>query len=224
MRKFLVGLGVVIFLASISLALWLLMQGKFSGAEFASFVVAFAVIALIVGYAPEVQEISIAGNVVKLKEIKAEAVKAIESLNESRVEMLRIFLGLALKHAGGFGSSGPVDPRVPEFWELYKLIKKFDCEKQLRDPIVSSLNVLMVAQLRAVSNRNLNLGHVISDPCISPFELSSVAFDPEGISLAEERTSPRPTNYKDEIIESIYEYSRLFELKRELMAEADSSS
>ena len=97
MRIFLAVVGVLLFGLATGLAFYLLSIGKFSGAEFTAFVIAFAVFGMVVAYAPEVQEISIAGNVVKLKEVKAEALKAIASLNKSRIEMLRIFFGLALR-------------------------------------------------------------------------------------------------------------------------------
>jgi hypothetical protein len=55
------------FTIALLLALTLLLFSKFSGAEFTAFVLAFAVLSVAVGFAPEVQEISIVGNVVKLK-------------------------------------------------------------------------------------------------------------------------------------------------------------
>lgn len=117
-------IAAIAFAVLFSLALGLLFTSKFSGTEFTAFVLAFAVLAVAVGFAPEIQEVSIAGNVVKLKEVKAEAIRAIESLNKSRVEMLRVFLSLTLKHSGGFASSDPIDPRTYSFWHLLKLIRE----------------------------------------------------------------------------------------------------
>ncbi|MPQ68301.1 MULTISPECIES: hypothetical protein [unclassified Pseudomonas] len=202
------------FVVALALALGLLLFSKFSGAEFTAFVLAFALLAVAVGFAPEVQEISIAGSVVKLREIKAEALSAIESLNTSRVEMFSVFLGLALKHSGGFGNSGPIDPRVAEFWELTELIKKYNCVQELKAPLATSLYVLMVAQLRCVAWRNDKVGDIFAVPLIEPIRLAAIAFDPEGIAGAENRTSPKPENYREEIVAAIEEYRKLFEFKK----------
>jgi hypothetical protein len=212
MRVFLGILGFLLFGVATYLAFYLLGLGKFSGTEFTAFVVAFAVLGMVIGYAPEVQEISIAGNVVKLKEVKAEALKAIASLNKSRIEMLRVFLGLALKHGGGFASSSPVDPRAHEFWKLLDLVKEYDCLNELKVEITVSVKVLLAAQLANIARRNRASKIFVSEPFLDPLDLASIAFDVQGIAAAEAATSPTPDNYKVEIKEALTEYSRLYEL------------
>lgn len=216
MRLFLAVVGLLLFVLAGGLALYLLSVGKFSGAEFVAFVVSFAVLAMVVGYAPEVQEISIAGNVVKLKEIKAEAVRAIESLNRSRIEMLRICLGLALKHEGGFGSESPIDPRSRHLWPLFDLAKEYGCQKELKEEIMLSLKHLLISQLNSIRWRNRHEGIVCSEPFIEPLELASIALDAAGIEIALAQRDPKPTNYKDEIKLAFNEYTRLYQLKSEM--------
>lgn len=216
MRIFLGILGFLLFVLATSLAFYLLSIGKFSGAEFTAFVVAFAVLGMVIGYAPEVQEISIAGNVVKLKEVKAEALKAIASLNKSRIEMLRTFLGLALKHGGGFASSYPVDPRAHQFWKLLDQIKEYDCLNELKEDVTISVKVLLVAQLYNITYRNRDKRIVVSEPFLDPLDLASIAFDVKGIEAAESDCSPAPKNYKGEIKEALTEYSKLYELMIQL--------
>ncbi|CAI8807351.1 DUF1512 domain-containing protein [Pseudomonas sp. IT-P74] len=218
MRAFLAIAGFLIFVFATGLALYLLALGKFSGAEFTAFVVAFAVIGMVVGYAPEVQEISIVGNVVKLKEIKAEALKAIESLNKSRIEMLRVFLGLALKHGGGFGSETPVDPRARDIWPLFRLSKEYSCQKELKDELLLCVKILLASQLYSIKTRNRDARIVVSEVFLPPFELASIAFDETGIEEALAVRSPKPDNFKDEIRLALEEYSRLYEFKIELEA------
>lgn len=92
MRVKLVVTGVLIFALAIGLGLWLLFASKLSGTEFVAFVVAFTIVGGIVSFAPEVQEFSIAGNVVKLREVKNEALKSIEALKKSQAELLRLML------------------------------------------------------------------------------------------------------------------------------------
>jgi len=216
MRLVLGIIGFLVFSLATLLAYYLLGAGKFSGAEFVAFVVAFAVLALIVGYAPEVQEISIAGNVVKLKEIKAEAIKAIESLNKSRIEMLRICLGLALKHEGGFGSEQPIDPRSGHLWQLFELAKEYDCQKELKSEITLALKHLLISQLYNIRWRNRHEGIVCAEPFIEPMDLAAIALDSVGIEAALEQRNPKPTNYKDEIKLALHEYNRLYQLRVEM--------
>jgi hypothetical protein len=214
MRVVLGGLGLVIFGSACALAYWLLMQGKFSGAEFASFVIAFGVLSLVVAYAPEVQEISIAGNVVKLKEVKAEALAAIESLNQSRVEMLSIFLSLALKHAGGFGSGAIIDPRNTHFWKLIELSRKYKCLDQLRTQVGISLHVLMISQIRQLQARNDQVRGLDSLPLPTVFELTDKMLSGDGVRQVAERQVGK--DLKSEIAEGIEEYQRLDQLRQEL--------
>ena len=204
------------FAALFALALGLLFASKFSGAEFTAFVLAFAVLAVAVGFAPEIQEVSIAGNVVKLKEVKAEAIRAIESLNRSRVEMLRVFLSLTLKHAGGFASSNPIDPRTYSFWNLLKLIREYQCLTELKDQLLMNARVLAGAQLRNIARRNSDPRIATPETLPDPLELAAIAFAPEGIEEAVTRTSPRPENYRDEIKEALAEYSKFHALIVEL--------
>lgn len=216
MRVFLAIVGFLVFGLATALALYLLSIGKFSGAEFTAFVVAFAVLGMVVGYAPEVQEISIAGNVVKLKEIKAEALKAIESLNKSRIEMLRVFLGLALKHEGGFGSETPIDPRARDLWPLFRLSKEYDCQKELKEELLMCVRLLLGSQLQNISYRNSDARIFFSGDFLAPLDLASIAFSEEGIEAALAIRDPKPDNYKEEIKLALEEYSKLYEFKTQL--------
>jgi len=219
MRFFLAVVGFLVFGLATALALYLLFNGKFSGAEFTAFVVAFAVLGMVVGYAPEVQEISIAGNVVKLKEIKAEALKAIESLKKSRIEMLRVFLGLAVRHGGGFGNSNQlIDPRAGDLWPLFKQSKEYGCQKELKVELLFCLKHLLVSQLQSIIWRNRDPRIVFTEPFMAPLELASIAFDTVGIEAASAGRGSGAVNYKDEIRIALEEYSKLYEFKVELEA------
>lgn len=219
MRFFLAVAGFLVFGFATALALYLLFIGKLSGAEFTAFVVAFAVLGMVVGYAPEVQEISIAGNVVKLKEIKAEALKAIESLNKSRIEMLRVFLGLALRHGGGLGDSNQlIDPRARDLWPLFNQSKEYGCQKELKVELQLCLKHLLVSQLQTIIWRNKDLRIVVAEPFMAPLDLASIAFDTVGIEVVSANRGSGADNYKDEIIIALEEYSKLYEFKIELEA------
>lgn len=213
-RKCLITGAIVAFVLALSLALILLLYSKISGAEFATFVISFAVLAVAISCAPEIQEVSIAGNVVKLREVKAEAVAAIQSLNESRVEMLSVFLSLALKHGGGFSSGSVIDPRNHQFWYLIGLIKKYQCIDSLRVQIGGNLHVLMFAQIRQLQERNDGVSGLDKLPMPTVFELTEAVLSPDGIAKAQERS--KGADLKKEILEGLEEYLKLDQLRAEL--------
>lgn len=82
----------------------LLCAEKISGGEFVTLIIAFAVLGLIISFSSEVQEFSVAGNVVKLKEVKKEADKSIQDLKNARVGNFKFLLKLAARFPGGFAS------------------------------------------------------------------------------------------------------------------------
>ncbi|WP_228146585.1 hypothetical protein [Acinetobacter sp. ANC 3903] len=111
--------GAVVGLTGIACGLWLLISlEKLSGTEFVAFALGFAVIGLIIAFAAEVQEFSIAGNGVKLKELRSEAEKTIEELKEARTELFRVLVQKSIYGSGGFRSDCIVDECAESFCEL----------------------------------------------------------------------------------------------------------
>ncbi|MCP2141777.1 UNVERIFIED_ORG: hypothetical protein J2Y94_003102 [Pseudomonas poae] len=219
MRAALAIFGALVFFISASLSFYLLWIGKFTGAEFTAFVVSFAVLSLAVGFAPEIQEVSIAGNVVKLKEVKAEALKAIESLNKSRVETLRVLLGLALRTEGGFANEAEIDPRIPGFWRLIDLATEYKCLGELKSEVLLGVAVLLRGQISVIHQRSTNselratcgLGETPD-----PVELTSIALEPVGIKEYAESRSKSFDEIRAEIKVALGQYFKLFELKRKI--------
>lgn len=124
--------GIVVGLAGIACGLWLLISlEKLSGTEFVGFSLGFAVIGLIIAFAAEVQEFSIAGNGVKLKELRSEAEKTIGELKEARTELFRVLVQKSYG-SGGFCSDCIVDECAESFCELIEQIEKFNCLNKLR--------------------------------------------------------------------------------------------
>lgn len=221
MRITLAVFGALAFLASAVLSFYLLWIGKFSGTEFTAFVVSFAVLSLAVGFAPEIQEVSIAGNVVKLKEVKAEAIRAIESLNKSRVETLRILLGLALKAEGGFANEDEIDPRIPGFWRLIDLANEYRCLDELKAEVLLGVAVLLRGQISVIYQRStspeLRAAYGLSETP-DPVELTSVALEPGGIKEYADSRKMSFDKIRGEIKVALDQYFKLFELKRKIEA------
>lgn len=137
-----VVVSVLGFLLALALALTLLFLSKLTGAEFVAFTLAFAVLAIAVSYSAEIQELSIAGNVVKLKEVRTSAVLAVESLKSSRVELFRILIAM------GVGKVWPIwdnynDVDNRHFWHVVSMIERDGCLLDLKQDLIENSGVLM---------------------------------------------------------------------------------
>lgn len=206
------------FLASATFGYCLLTEGRLSGAEFVSLVIAFAVFGLILSFASEVQEFSLAGNIVKLREVKREAERAISELEMARTETFRFLLSLAKRHPGGYSDAfDPLDSRVKDFWSLYNQIVAFKCDAELAANLTEVLDLLLKGQLSIIlrhsptNRQNFNATIDMPDPLIlqvnaltdSPNDLSPQNSDQE-VELGRKK--------KVVLIESIRAYEKLYEL------------
>ncbi|EMD78451.1 hypothetical protein C408_3157 [Vibrio diabolicus E0666] len=216
MRIFLSILGASLFLASVKLGYCLLIEGKLSGTEFVSLIIAFAVIGLILSFASEVQEFSVAGNIVKLKEVKRDAEKSIRELKSARTETFRFLLSLAKRHPGGLSDAGTVDGRVTDFWSLYDQIVAFNCEDELSNNLLEVVNTLLKGQLSSISR----YGHAVigkyqgTNEIPEPSQLTIEALDNHSVESAAKRVAGGDQDYiKKMLIVGLEEYKKLYELR-----------
>ncbi|WP_095111718.1 hypothetical protein [Pseudomonas sp. Irchel 3H7] len=143
MRKKLAIAGFFIFVLASGGGLWLLLSGKLSGTEFVSFVVVFTIISGIVVFAPEVQEISVAGNVVKLREVKNDAIKSIEVLKRSQAELLRLMLRTKSFIIRAWFQS-PDKPAIDaDFWDIVAEIKRIEAVDFVRAELVACIDRML---------------------------------------------------------------------------------
>ena len=133
--SFITGLGILF-----------LYNGKLNGTESVVLILGGVLIGLIVYFSSEIQEFSIAGNAVKFKELRGEALKTIDELKQARAETFRLMLVQVLKFGGGYGGSSIVEPRVKDFLNIYDVIVKFGCVDDLSDDIKKALCVLIAEQ------------------------------------------------------------------------------
>lgn len=213
-------LGSLISLISIGFGLWLLLSKNISGTEFVALTLGFAIIGLIITFSSEVQEFSIAGNAVKLRELRSEAVKTLDELKQARTEIFRLLLTHSLEISGGFGSSlCKVDERVTKFSRLYNQIERFDCVKELHSDIDKVLNVLLICQYN-----ELTLIHQLSKQVGVNFnELDSpqnlnIKLKDEMINQFTSRITPQPDFYdaKKIVLDGIEAYAKLYAIKVKL--------
>lgn len=201
--------------------LWLLVYlNKISGAEFVAFSLGFAVIGLIVTFSSEVQEFSIAGNAVKLRELRSAAEKTIEELKEARIELFRFMVQKSIEFSGGWGSGSKVDERVEQFIKLFEQAEKFECIKELKTDLDKALNILMVGQFN-----NLAIIHS-NTKSIGDFFQNSDRPDLLYIALQDEMVDkildlygdnkPNFSEIKNDLIQGIDAYAKLYTIKVKL--------
>lgn len=152
MRKVLGFAGFGIFCFAMSFGWWLLNSGKLSGAEFVAFAVSFTVIGGIVSFAPEVQEFSIVGNIVKLKEVRNEAKESLKSLQNAQVELWRFILRSRHFYVPTHPSR-PNDSVVSEdFWVIYREAKALGAIGSLKDDLSMRLNEAIMSSYGDLRN------------------------------------------------------------------------
>lgn len=216
MRKLLGFGGLIVFVLAAALALYLLSLEKLSGAEFVAFVTAFAVIGVVVGFAPEVQEISIVGNVVKLRDVKKSVEIAIQSLTKARTESLRISLNMAVRLPGYSTSLGPVDARSRDFWSIIKLVRECNCLAELKDEALAGTEELFKGQLTLLHpyNEYLNLWQDRDFP--EPMELIGNLISKGKIYAHRDNPKIDFATAESNIKAGLNEYTRLWALRVEL--------
>ena len=211
-----VVLAILIAISSIGLGIVLLCYGFFDGTQFTAFSIAFTVVALIIAFSSEVQEFSIAGNIVKLKQVKREAEIAIEELKLSRITTYKMLLKISKKYSGGVGEVDAEDERLDDFWFLYDQIEKFKIEKDLSVEIEDATNELLLGALRDILNYCDNLYSKYVDPeeYPEPHVLLTEALEPSCIDATCKRTRKSKDELKKVLNERIDTYERLFQLNK----------
>ncbi|MGA9698920.1 MAG: hypothetical protein WBQ67_08330 [Acinetobacter sp.] len=212
--------GAVVGLAGIACGLWLLISlEKLSGAEFVASSLGFAVIGLIITFAAEIQEFSIAGNSVKLKELRTEAERTIEELKQARTEVFRFLVQKSIEFSGGWATDSRVDERVIPFLKLFKQIEKFDSVNELEIDIKKALNVLMVGQynqLKFIHETTKNVGDSFNEQ--DKPDILYIKLKDEMLYTMIKMRSPKP-NFDDvklDILKSMQAYSKLYAVKVKL--------
>jgi len=215
MRFFLSIFGCLVSIISIMIGMELLEQKQLSGSEFVTLIIAFSVIGLIISMASEIQEFSVAGNIVKLKEVKKDAENSIIELKKARTENFKFLLKLAIRFPGGFGSGGTVDSRLSDFWLLHEQIKAFGCEQEINNHIKAVVKVLLDGQLNSISQNSDNV--IIRFPRGSmpePNELTIIALEDNSVNKAARRNvcAGNTDKIKESLVIGLDEYKKLYQV------------
>ncbi|MBF6037756.1 hypothetical protein H8F22_02595 [Pseudomonas sp. P154a] len=216
MRIFLGITGTALFAGAVWLAYCLLQQGKFSGTEFVAFVIAFAVIALVLCFGQEVQEFTIAGSVVKLKEIKNDALKQIEALKRTRVELLRLLLRAKSFVSGNFSFDADYLSVDPDFWDIVAEARRNGSLKDLAPEVLKIVDV-MIPALYAVTVTWGKTTRPGDQTCETFVGLAIDLMNSDLLKKASlERGDENESIYKNFVEGRVLEIEKLFALKREL--------
>lgn len=180
---------------------------KVTAGEAITFFTLCSVISLMLFFSSEVQEFSIAGNIVKLKEVRKDAEKAIDDLNASRLTMFRFLLESTKKFGGGFGGISPKDERINDFLFLFENIERSGLIKELADKISGCADLFMKAQLRNSLSNYLN--NIDFQRNYTPDELTVEALKTSNIRQDNGRNEDEN---RKEIVEAVSHYRTLYNI------------
>jgi hypothetical protein len=184
---------------------FLFWYSKFTAGEAITFFTLCSVISLMLYFSSEIQEFSIAGNIVKLKEVRRDADKAIADLQSSRLNMFQFLLESTKKLSGGFSSVSPKDERLDDFMFLYTNIESAGLLKELAAKVVGCAELFMKAQLYSCQHyTNIDISRVYT-----PDELINEALRPENIRNDNHRTEEQNRKF---ILEAVSHYRELFNI------------
>lgn len=203
------------FFFFIALGWHLLQSGKLTGTEFTAFIIAFALLSTMIAFAPQVQEISVAGSVLKLREVKAEAEEVISSLEEARSELLGMMLTVLIKPAGGFHDGQAVDPRLEPFWQCVSMMKRYKCLHEHKPQLIKALSVLLTQQIERVFNHGQVEGGFMPSGFIKPHDLSILVV--RHSSLDTLYIDGVAVNYSQKVEAGIVAYEKLYNMNIELV-------
>ncbi|WP_417878539.1 hypothetical protein [Vibrio sp.] len=188
---------IVFFLLFTSINGVLFYYSKVTASEAITFFTLCAVISLLMFFSSEIQEFSIAGNIVKLKEVRRDADKAIAELQASRIAMFKFLLESSKKLSGGFGSISPKDERIDDFLFLYENIKNSGLLNELSEKIAGCAELFMRAQ---VYNCASNYTRIDYNRTYTPDELTNEALRSENIRTDNNRTEEENRRLSLEVV------------------------
>lgn len=198
---------------------WLLQEKHIQSGDFVLLIVSSSVIALVISYFDDIQELSIGGNgIVKLKEARKELQITIDELKTIKISTFRMLLLKSLSDSGGFGSIYLVDSRAEYFFSLVNEIKEAECFDELKKEIEKPLIMLLKSQLNAFYSLFQNKrfeGSEFPKPMFFYIELHSDIIN----KVHQNRTPVLPFDQKkEEILDAIDTYAKLFIIWKEVGA------
>lgn len=208
---------VACFVLLCGLSYRILFLEQINGTEFVALIIAAMFICLVGYFLKEIQEFSVGGNLIKLKEAKNDVIEAIDQLKQFRVETFRLFLTKSLELSGGWGTIGLMDERVLKFIDLYSQIEVADCVADLKDDISKVVIILIESHLTIMLNMNEHLKNKFKVEGLlvrpSPHQIL-LAISDEMLNGYKEYTKRSEEEVKAELDEAIRAYTTLLIIEK----------
>lgn len=196
----------------------LLYLSQIQSSEFVVLIIASMFICLAGYYLKEIQEFSIGGNIVKLRDAKNDLDEAVDRLQRFQLETLRMLLKKSLQFGGGFGSIGFKDERAEYIISLVEEIKKSGYFNQLISEINHVVNILINSHLKQLSeiNRAFRIRWFAdqTNNYPSPDKLR-LSISENMIEEYSESKKKDTNDIEAQIIESINLYVQIYNIKKE---------
>ncbi|MDH2435573.1 hypothetical protein QCD60_23905 [Pokkaliibacter sp. MBI-7] len=206
---FSITLGVQILSGSYLLLIW----NKISGTEFVALTVSTLIICLAITLIGNIEELSIGGNIIKLREAKEEAENALEKIQDTQAALFILMLEMSKNPPGGFSTEGPKDPRIDTFLKVFNSIKKSRLDMIIKNEIYQTVNFLCKTQFRhalsvsSVNNETLNK-YINTEESINDRTLISII-----LSNYTLRNSENKDDKERLIYDAVNEYRKLLDIR-----------
>ncbi|NGZ19172.1 hypothetical protein G6Z94_17915 [Vibrio aestuarianus] len=180
-----------------------------------------ALLSLVTALWKDVSELSIGGNVIKLREVKSELEDTILGLKSSTIEMLKMHIKLVRNPVSeGFYDEGSnKDERIDSFWYIYEVIKDLGIETELANELKETLDVLLRNQLFALG---CLCQKTIHESYPTPFdsttqlpatrELQKLAVKDVESNISASASDKSPDAFQDHVLDGVEHYDRLLKL------------
>lgn len=199
-----VALALIFFVLFVCVDGWLLYVGTFGATAAISAFVAVTMFSFAIYLIAQIEEISILGSILKLREVRKDADKAIRDLQASRLAMFSLLLEITKKFGGGFGGILPVDERLGDFWFLFEKISSAGLDEELKDEIAGCAKLYMRAQISCL----MHYSNIDSNRSYTPSELTVEALKNENLLVRHLTAEQTQQN----ALEAIEQYRKLYEL------------
>lgn len=204
------GLALLFFVVFVCIDGWLLYVGTFEATGAISFFVVFTMFCFGFYLIAQIEEISILGSILKLREVRKDADDAIRDLQASRLAMFSLLLESTKKFSGGFAGIFPEDERLRDFWFLYEKISSAGLVEELKDKIAGCAKLYMRAQISCV----MHYSNIDCNRSYTPSELTVEALKSENLLVR----NLTPEQTQKNALEAVEHYRKLYDLLQKTQA------
>ncbi|EPN4993031.1 hypothetical protein ACT0L1_004372 [Vibrio vulnificus] len=214
---FLIGIGG----SGLVFSFLLLVHGYLNGSEFVALSFGIALLSLVAAFWKDVSELSIGGNIIKLREVKSELEDTVVGLKSSTIEMLKMHIKLVRNpvSSGFYYEGANKDERIDNFWYIYGVIKELGIEKELASELKETLDVLLRNQLFALG---CLCRKTIHESYSTPFDsttalpatrdLQKLAVKDVESNISASGSQKSPDAFQDYVLDGVEHYDRLLKL------------